>query len=69
MDLVEHQERIARRLRTGGSLAHVEAEIIEPSLFSQEQKAALWLYASVTIPRHRQRRPAKLPSALASDQE
>ena len=60
MGLVELQERIDRRLRSGGTLANVEAEIIDPSDFSEEQRAALWFYASATAPRGpRRRRPAR----------
>lgn len=48
MKLVELQERIRLRLVHGGSLDQVEAEIIDPSPFNREQKAALWVFASVT---------------------
>jgi hypothetical protein len=52
MGLVESQARIDDRVHDGGSLDQVENEIIEPAPFAEEQKAALWLYASATIPRH-----------------
>ena len=40
----------------GGSVDDVDAEIIEPSEFSAEEKAALWLYAWSYVPRRMQRR-------------
>jgi hypothetical protein len=46
MGLVEAQERIGARLRGGASLEQVERELINPSPFSDEQRAALWLFAS-----------------------
>ena len=51
MTLAESQERIDERVRQGGSLAQVEEEIIDSAPFGEEQRAALWLYASATIPR------------------
>jgi hypothetical protein len=51
MALAESQQLIDERVRQGGSLAHVEEEIIDPAPYREEQKAALWLYASATIPR------------------
>jgi hypothetical protein len=51
MAVVGSQERIDERVRQGGSLAQVEEEIIESAPSGAEQKAALWLYASATIPR------------------
>jgi hypothetical protein len=50
MPLVETQERIDERFGEGRSLAEVEEEIIDPAPFSEEQRAALWLYASATLP-------------------
>ena len=44
--LVELQEKIAARVGHGGSLADVQREIIDPSPLSEEQRAALWLYAA-----------------------
>lgn len=65
MGLVELQERIHARLCHGGSLRDVEREIIDPSPFSDEQKAALWLYASATAPKRTQgSSPRRAPSAL-----
>jgi hypothetical protein len=68
MGLFELQQRIDKRLRGGGSLADVEREIIDPSPFSEEQRAALWLHASALRPRDprgaRHGRPGRaLPSA------
>jgi hypothetical protein len=39
------QERIAELMLDGASLDQVESDVIEPSRFSEDQKAALWLYA------------------------
>ena len=77
MALAEPQERIDERVRQGGSLAQVEEEIIDSAPSGEEQKAALWLYASATIPRDlaeavvettKQSRPrlSRLSSALRS---
>jgi cyanophycinase-like exopeptidase len=77
MAVVGSQERIDERVRQGGSLAQVEEEIIDSAPSGEEQKAALWLYASATIPRDlaeavvetaKQPRPrlARLSSALRS---
>ncbi len=53
MTLDELQERIRLRLLHGGSLEQVEAEIIDPSPYSPEQKAALWLFAFSTARKSR----------------
>ena len=50
MPLAETQVRIDERFGDGGSLAEVEEEIIDPAPLSEEQRAALWLYASATVP-------------------
>ncbi len=47
---------VQRRMRGGGSVDDVDAEIIEPSGFSPDEKAALWLYAWSYVPRRMQRR-------------
>jgi hypothetical protein len=52
MPLVEAQARFDERLGHGGSLAEVEEEIIDSAPVSEEQRAALWLYASATMPVH-----------------
>jgi hypothetical protein len=65
MGLVEDQERIGARLRRGASLEQVERELIDPSSFSEEQRAALWLFASAvarSTPRRSGRR-ARLSAA------
>jgi alkylhydroperoxidase family enzyme len=46
MALVEAQDSIRARLRGGASLAQVEREMIDPSPFGEEQRAALWLFAA-----------------------
>ena len=56
---------VRRRMSRGGSVDDVEAEIIEPSSFSAEEKAALWLYAWSYVPRRAQRRSAELHLRLA----
>jgi hypothetical protein len=58
LDPVLGQARAAvrRRMSRGGSVDDVDAEIIEPSGFSADEKAALWLYAWSYVPRRMQRR-------------
>lgn len=43
--LSELQQQIAYALRDGADLDSIEAELIDPALVDEEQKAALWLYA------------------------
>jgi hypothetical protein len=50
----------------GGSVDEVDAEIIEPSGFSADEKAALWLYAWSYVPRRTQRKSAELHLRLAA---
>ena len=69
MGLVESQERIEIRLRHGGSLSDVEREIIDPSPLTTEQKAALWLYASATMPKHANRSTAGHPSGVRREHQ
>ena len=45
-DIVALQQRIATRIRHGGSLADVRREIIEVSSLDEAQRDALWLYAA-----------------------
>jgi hypothetical protein len=47
---------VRRRMRRGGSVDDIDAEIIEPSGFSADEKAALWLYAWSYVPARMQRR-------------
>ncbi|HEX8744260.1 MAG TPA: hypothetical protein VF712_14105 [Thermoleophilaceae bacterium] len=47
---------VRRHMSRGGSVDAVDAEIIEPSGFSADEKAALWLYAWSYVPRRMQRR-------------
>ncbi len=51
MGLVEVQERIGALLRRGASLEQVERDVITPSPFTEEQRAALWLFAHATARR------------------
>lgn len=46
MGVVELQQKIAVRIRHGGSLADVGREIITPSPLDDDQRASLWLYAA-----------------------
>ncbi len=69
MGLVESQERIDVRLRHGGSLSDVEHEIIDPSPLTTEQKAALWLYASATMPKDGHRSTAGHPSGVRIEEQ
>lgn len=57
--LDEYQSRIAERMERGGSVDDVDEEIIGPSPFTNEQKAALWLYAWSYVPPARQRYEAR----------
>ena len=47
---------VRRRMSRGGSVDDIDAEIIEPSGFSADEKAALWLYAWSYVPSRMQRR-------------
>ena len=47
---------VRRRMSRGGSVDDVDAEVIEPSDFSADEKAALWLYAWSFVPGRIQRR-------------
>jgi hypothetical protein len=47
---------VRRRMSRGGSVDDVDAEIIEPSMLSTNEKAALWLYAWSYVPARMQRR-------------
>jgi len=57
MGLVEYQDRIRLRLHSGGSLDQVERDLIDRSPFSEEQRAALWLFAAA-VARSQAERPA-----------
>lgn len=43
--VIRLQERVAAMMRSGAPLDQVESEVIDPSELSEDQKAALWLYA------------------------
>ena len=57
---------VRRRMSRGGSVDDVDAEIIEPSDLSADEKAALWLYAWSYVPRRMQRRSANRHLQLAA---
>jgi hypothetical protein len=52
------QGEVAVRMRRGDTFASVEAEVIDPSGLSEEEKAALWLYGWSFVHWRRQRREA-----------
>jgi hypothetical protein len=52
------QGEVAFRMRRGDTFASVEAEIIDPSGLSEDEKAALWLYGWSFVHWRRQRREA-----------
>jgi hypothetical protein len=56
---------VRRRMSRGSSIDDVDAEIIEPSGLSADEKAALWLYAWSFVPRRAQRKSADLQLSLA----
>ena len=57
---------VRRRMSRGGSVDDVEAEIIEPSSFNDDEKAALWLYAWSYVPGRMQRRWAERHLRMAA---
>jgi hypothetical protein len=57
---------VRRHMSRGGSVDDVDAEIIAPSDFSADEKAALWLYAWSYVPRRMQRRSAERHLQLAA---
>ena len=63
--LREARADVRRRMSRGASVDEVDAEIIEPSNFNGEEKAALWLYAWSFVPRRAQRKSADLHLWLA----
>ena len=64
--IVKARKDVARRMSRGGTVDDVDAEIIEPSDFSADEKAALWLYAWSYVPCRAQRRSADLQLLLAA---
>jgi hypothetical protein len=52
------QGDVAFRMRRGDAFASVEAEVIDPSDLSDDEKAALWLFAWSFVNWRRQRREA-----------
>jgi hypothetical protein len=59
---------VRRRMSRGSPINDVDSELIEPSGFSADQKAALWLYAWSFVPRRAQRRSADLQLRLTGSQ-
>lgn len=47
---------VRRHMSRGGSVDDVDTEIIAPSQFNADEKAALWLYAWSYVPGRMQRR-------------
>jgi hypothetical protein len=56
--LMQLQGEVAFRMRRGDKFASVEAEVIDPSGLSDDEKAALWLYGWSFVNWRRQRREA-----------
>jgi len=56
--LKQLQGDVAARMRRGDTFASVEAEVIDPSGLSDDEKAALWLYGWSFVHWRRQRREA-----------
>ena len=52
------QAEIAMRMRRGDKFASVEEHVIDPSAFSEREKAALWLFGWSFVNWRRQRREA-----------
>ena len=68
--LKEYQAEIAVRMRRGDTFASVEEQLIDPSSFSEREKAALWLFGWSFVNRRRQRREAvKHIEMLAPDRD
>jgi len=68
--LTEYQAEIATRMRRGDTFASVEEQLIDPSPFSEGEKAALWLFGWSFVNWRRQRREAvKHLAMLARDGE
>ena len=64
--LGQARDDVRLRMRRGGSVDDVDAEIIEPSAFSADEKAALWLYAWSFVPGRMQRRWADRHMRMAT---
>jgi hypothetical protein len=56
--LKQLQGDVALRMRRGDTFASVEAEVIDPSGLSEDEKAVLWLYGWSFVHWRRQRREA-----------
>lgn len=57
-ELAAYKDEVAARVRRGDSLDDIDEQIINPSPFPDEMKAALWLYGWSLQSRRRQRRIA-----------
>jgi hypothetical protein len=56
--ILELQERIRRSFARGASIDQLEEDVIAPARLSDDQKAALWLFAWSFLSRHAQRAEA-----------
>jgi hypothetical protein len=56
--LKQLEGEVTFRMRRGDTFASVEAEVIDPSGLSEDEKAALWLYGWSFVHWRRQRREA-----------
>jgi hypothetical protein len=57
---------VRRRMKHGSTIDDVDAEVIEPTGFTKDEKAALWLYAWSFVPGRSQRKSAELHLLMAS---
>jgi hypothetical protein len=57
--LAELRREIDFRMRCGDSFSRVENDVIEPSLLSEEEKSALWLYGWSFVSHRDQRMQAE----------
>ena len=55
MSMVEEQSRIVAMMERGATFDDVEEDVINPAPFSDDEKAALWLFAWSFIPLGKQR--------------
>jgi hypothetical protein len=55
MSMVEEQSRIVAMMERGATFDDVEEGVINPASFSDDEKAALWLFAWSFIPLGKQR--------------
>jgi hypothetical protein len=55
MSIGEAQSRIVTMMERGAAFDEVEEDVINPSPYDDDEKAALWLFAWSFMPRGRQR--------------